>query len=68
MTPEPRKEQAMSGIHDKIAAAISPKLTTLHCHHCGAQRSCTEADISRYLATGWPLCCGYAMWLKESDK
>ena len=33
------------------------------CTVCGRVRDCTPAEVSLYLAAGWPTCCGEVMTL-----
>ena len=40
----------------------------LHCKNCGGKLECSEEDFSRYLAHGWPQCCGVTMSLERVDR
>lgn len=44
-----------------IGGALSGFGGFLRCEVCGRERSLGEADVSRYLGSGWPRHCGYTM-------
>jgi len=49
-----------AGLHEKIAADL-PKGGRLICGECRATAPVRDGDVARYLATGWPKCCGATM-------
>lgn len=50
-------------LHANIAADTFPKGGELRCGVCGAVQLMTTTDGARYLADGWPKCCGRTMQL-----
>jgi hypothetical protein len=54
-------------IQDRIARDVWPNGGGLWCRTCGHHRTMNTADAGRYLATGWPKCCGYTMTIDHPD-
>ena len=45
---------------EKIAKFL-PRAGTLTCRQCGERRLLRRGQVARYLAQGWPECCGVTM-------
>lgn len=53
-------------IHDKIATDVCKGVRhTLRCNRCLKTQNVDAEDFSRYLAHGWPKCCGNTMTLES---
>lgn len=44
-------------------AAAERLVGTLYCTECNRTQECTREDLARYLRSGWPMCCEFAMIL-----
>lgn len=53
-------------IHDRVAADVCRGVRhTLRCNRCKATLDVQADQFSRYLAYGWPTCCGSMMTLES---
>ena len=59
--------RASRSIHVNIAKDAFPEGTTLTCASCGTRIFTTREDIARYLAHGWPKCCGMTMQISSRE-
>ena len=50
-------------LHADIANDVWPSGATLYCHNCDSSESITPEQCGRFLALGWPSCCGKTMKL-----
>ena len=58
----------MATIHEKIAGDVAGNREWwLECGACGDKRTITKVQFARYLAQGWPECCGYTVTLSRSE-
>lgn len=58
------------GLHGKIAADVVEKVGIgyLLCRTCDRQQTLTQAEVGRYLSSGWPKCCSYTMsWVTQNQ-
>lgn len=55
-------------LQSSIARDIAPLGGILRCTTCGQEEPLSEAQIGRYLASGWPKHCGYTMrWVTAKE-
>ena len=55
-------------LHENMGNDLAALGGVLRCKVCGAEQTLTGADISRYLAQGWPKHCGTGMrWLTAKE-
>lgn len=56
----------LTGLQANIAADVWPDGGQLRCGKCECVKPFTTEDAARYLARGWPMCCGRTMTVETA--
>lgn len=55
-------------IHETMGDSLMKKgYPSLLCEKCKAERRMESGEAGRYMATGWPMCCGQTMTLRSAN-
>ena len=57
----------VQAIQEETAGGITPGSSLLLCEECGNRRIISKVDVTKFLKSGWPTCCGNLMhWVGKS--